>query len=103
MTNPTVPEAFTGVIHADVSIGRHVIIGAGSVILPGVVMEDGVAIGALSLVKNSCEAFGIYAGSPAKRIGNRNRRVLDLEKEFIAELGRFNQPSGGQSGGGVCH
>jgi dTDP-4-amino-4,6-dideoxy-D-glucose acyltransferase len=85
MTNPTVSEEYTGVIRADVSVGRHVIVGSGSVILPGVVVGDGAAIGALSLVKHECEEFGMYAGTPAKRIGTRLRRVLDLEKEFMSD------------------
>ena len=83
MTNPTIPPEFTGVTHAAVSIGRHAIIGAGSVVLPGVILEEGVAVGALSLVNQSCEAFGIYAGSPARRIGNRKRDLLALESQFL--------------------
>lgn len=82
MTNPTIPSKFTNVIHAAVYIGKHVIIGSGSVILPNVTLEDGVAIGALSLVTKSCEKFGIYAGNPAKRIKSRKYNLLDLEKKF---------------------
>jgi dTDP-4-amino-4,6-dideoxy-D-glucose acyltransferase len=82
MSNPTIPEEYTGVTHAPVVIGRHVIIGTGAVILPGVVIEDGAAIGALSLVKTRCEGFGIYCGAPLRRIGARKRRLLDLEKSF---------------------
>ena len=84
MTNPTVPEAFTGVTHAEVAIGRHSIVGAGSVILPGACLEEGVAIGALSLVDRSCQAFGIYAGRPARRLGDRSRALLDVERHFLA-------------------
>jgi dTDP-4-amino-4,6-dideoxy-D-glucose acyltransferase len=83
MTNPTVPEEFTNVNHADVNIGRHVIIGTGSIILPGVTLEEGVAVGALSLVKKDCLAFGIYMGSPAKRISERKQDLLALENQFI--------------------
>ena len=82
MTNPMVPDEFTDVIHADVTIGRHVIIGAGSVVLPGVTLEEGVAIGALSLVSKNCEAFGIYTGNPARYIKSRKRDLLVLEKKF---------------------
>lgn len=84
MTNPTVPGQYTGVTHADVFLGKHVIVGSGSVILPGVVLEEGVAVGALSLVHKRCEAFGIYAGNPAKLIKNRKRDLLELEKQFLA-------------------
>lgn len=85
MTNPTVPPEFTNVSHADVSIGRHVIIGAGSVVLPGVTLEEGVAIGALSLVSKNCEAFWIYSGIPAKRIKERNKNLLETEKRFKSQ------------------
>lgn len=79
MTNPMVPSQFTGVTNADVFVGRHVIVGSGSIILPGVVMEEGVAVGALSLVEQNCSAFCIYAGIPAKKIKNRMRTLLELE------------------------
>lgn len=82
MTNPTVPSEYTGVIHADVFLGKHVIVGSGSVILPGSTLEEGVAIGALSLVNKNCKAFGIYAGNPARRIKERKRDFLNLEVDF---------------------
>lgn len=86
MTNPTIPTEFTNVHHADVKIGRHVIIGAGSIILPGVTLEEGAAVGALSLVKKDCQAFGIYMGSPAKKIAERKRDLLELEQKLMATM-----------------
>lgn len=82
MTNPMVDSKFTNVSHAPVTIGKHVIVGSGSVILPNVTLEDGVAIGALSLVTKDCEAFGIYTGTPAKKIKERKKDLLDLEKKL---------------------
>lgn len=84
MTNPTVPSEYTGVTHADVLLGKHVIIGSGSVILPGVTLEEGVAVGALSLVNRDCIAFGIYTGNPARRVKERKRDLLELEQKFMA-------------------
>ena len=86
MTNPTIPTEFTNVHHADVNIGQHVIIGAGSIILPGAILEEGVAVGALSLIKEDCLAFGIYVGTPAKRIGERKRDLLELEQKLMATI-----------------
>ena len=83
MTNPTVPEFLTNVYHADVSIGKHVIIGSGSVLLPGVILQEGVAIGALSLVQKNCDAFGVYIGVPVKRIGTRKQALLSMEAQLI--------------------
>ena len=82
LTNPTVPDQFTGVTHADVLLGKHVIIGSGSVVLSSICLEDGVAVGALSLVTRNCQAFGIYGGVPARRIGERKRDLLELEKQL---------------------
>jgi galactoside O-acetyltransferase len=83
MTNPTVPCQYKNVTHADVFIGKHVIVGSGSIILPGVTLGEGVAIGALSLIQHDCRAFGIYAGTPAKHIKDRKRDLLELEKAFL--------------------
>lgn len=84
LTNPTVPDEFKNVDHRDVSIGRHAIIGCGSVILPGVTIGEGAAVGALSLVVRSLDAFGMYVGCPARRIKNRSRALLALEKQYLA-------------------
>ena len=57
-----------------VTIGKDCWIGAGAIICDGVVIEDGVVIGAGSVVTN-CKgripAYEIWAGNPAKKIGER--------------------------------
>ena len=60
------------------------IIGCGTVVLPGAHLEDGVAVGALSLVQKHCASFGIYAGIPAKRIKERKRDLVEMEKTYLA-------------------
>lgn len=90
MTNPMVDEQFTGVNHQPVFIGRHAIIGAGSIVLPGVTIGEGVAIGALSLVNRDCKAFGIYIGVPARQRGERKRDLLVLEQKFMASCNNRN-------------
>ncbi len=82
MTNPTIPSRFTNVHSADIKIMKHVIIGSNSVVLPGLTLGEGAAIGAMSLVKSDCEQFGIFAGIPANRIGDRKRSLLELEEQF---------------------
>ena len=86
MSNPTVPQQFTNVTSGPVSIGRHVIVGSGSVIMPNVTIGEGVAVGALSLVCNDCEPFGIYAGTPVRYIKRRRRELLDIERRFLQSL-----------------
>lgn len=79
MTNSTVPDDYKNVRHAPVIIGKHAIVGSGSIVLPGVTLGEGVAIGALSLVTKDCDAFTLYAGTPAKKIKARKKDLLVLE------------------------
>jgi galactoside O-acetyltransferase len=76
MTNPMVPEQYKAVQHAPVTLEKHVIVGCGSVILPGVTMLEGAAAGALSLVNRDCESFSIYAGQPARFIKPRQTGLI---------------------------
>lgn len=80
MTNPMVPEDLTNVTHAPVFIGKHVIIGCGSAILPGVTLEEGVAIGAMSLVQQDCKSFTIYYGNPLRKLIPRSDKCKELEQ-----------------------
>jgi acetyltransferase-like isoleucine patch superfamily enzyme len=86
MTNPTVPNEFTAVQHGPVTLQKHAIVGSGTVILPGVVLGQGSAVGALSLVAKDCQPFTIYSGVPARRVGERKQALLELEKRLLAKL-----------------
>ena len=48
-------------------------LGAGVVLLDGAVLRHGCVIAAGSVVRGEVEAFAIYAGAPARRIGERGR------------------------------
>ena len=82
MTNPTVSKQFKNIHQAPVIIGKHVIIGSGSVVLPGCHLGIGSAVGALSLVTKSISDFEIHFGAPAKKIKKRSKKLLDLESDF---------------------
>ena len=83
MTNPMVPAPYHGKhISAPVCIGKHGLIGCGSVILPGVVIAEGCSVGSMTLCNKSTEEYGIYAGIPARRIRERSRKLAELEEEF---------------------
>lgn len=77
LTVPTVPAAVRSVITADVSIGNYVVLGSHCVVLPGVRIGDGAAVGALSLVRKNLEGYKTYAGNPIRFI--RERR-FDFEQ-----------------------
>lgn len=82
MTNPTIPEKYKLVTQKKVVIDNNVIIGTGSTVLPGVVLSQGTAVGAMSLVKESTEPWGIYCGIPAIRKKQRSKHLLELIKDF---------------------
>jgi galactoside O-acetyltransferase len=89
LTNPTVPAAYLGVKRGRILLGTHVIVGAGSVVLPGVSLGAGSAVGALSLVREDVEAWTMVAGAPARQIGARRKDLLILEQQLLAgERGR---------------
>ena len=82
LTNATIPDAYKKVDHGRIVLGRHALVGAGSVVLPGVEIHEGSAVGALSLVAKSLPPWGIYAGIPAKRIADRKKDLLELEAQL---------------------
>lgn len=76
LTNPTTPLEMRNVFSAPVTIKRHVIVGSGSVIMPGVEIGTGSAIGGNSLVTKNIPEFQIWAGTPARFIKERSRGCL---------------------------
>jgi galactoside O-acetyltransferase len=87
LTNPTVPPPYRVPERSFVRIGRHAIIGANSVILPGVEIGEGAVVGANSFVHKDCKPWTVYFGSPAKAIKRRpSERMLALEAELRAAL-----------------
>jgi acetyltransferase-like isoleucine patch superfamily enzyme len=85
LTNPTIPDKYKNVFEAEVVLKKHAIVGVGSSILPGVIMGEGSVLGAKSFLKKSTEPWSIYAGAPAKKIKDRQKGLLKLEKEFLKE------------------
>ena len=54
-----------------IEIGNDVWVATGAVILKGTKIPDGCVIAANSVVKGELEPYSIYAGSPAKKVGER--------------------------------
>ncbi len=87
LTNPTVPEEFTRVTRKPVILRRHVVVGAGSVVLPGVTIGEGCATGAMTLINRDLEPWGIYTGVPACLSRPRSRHLLTLESKLQDQEG----------------
>ena len=89
LTNPTVPDEFRSVNRSRVIIKAHAIIGANSVIFPGVTVGVGAAVGAASVVRKDLQSWGVYTGTPAKRIRPRRQdRIEKYEQKLYEAYGR---------------
>ena len=83
--SPTVPKKYTKPKNKKILIEKFVNVGANSVILPGVIIKEGSAIGALSLVNKSLNKWEIYFGTPVKKIGERSKNLITLSKRYLNE------------------
>ena len=69
LSNPTVPNHHAK--SAPVTIGDRSIVGANSVVMPGVTIGKDVQIGALSFVRKDMVEQSIFAGIPARRLRDK--------------------------------
>jgi len=80
--NSTIDEKYRNTKRKPVNIGKFCIIGANSVILPGVTIGEGSSVGAGSVVTKDLDPWGVYIGN--KRIKDRNKAgVLKTYNEFL--------------------
>jgi galactoside O-acetyltransferase len=88
LVGPTVPDVFKNVDHRPVIFEQYALIGAGCIVLPGVTVAEGTAVGALSLVTKNLDAWGIYIGSPIKFIKPRSKAMLDFVPALLEQQKR---------------
>jgi galactoside O-acetyltransferase len=82
-----VPAEYTQVTGGTVAIEKYVQVGAGSIILPNVTLEEGAAVGAMSLVTHSLRSWSINFGIPARFQKERKRNLVELEKNLLKNTG----------------
>jgi galactoside O-acetyltransferase len=82
--NSTIEEKYRNVKRNPVRIEKFCIIGANSVVLPGVTIGEGAAVGAGSIVTKDLDPWGVYIGN--KKLKNRNKTgVLRNYSRFLEE------------------
>lgn len=86
LTNPTVPERYKDLNSGAVVIKEHALLGSGCVVLPGVEIGRGVAVGALSLVTLNLKEWFVYFGNPIRKLKPRLKDLLKLEIKFKEDL-----------------
>jgi acetyltransferase-like isoleucine patch superfamily enzyme len=86
LANSAIPAPYRAPAPSFVRMGRHAIVGANSVVLPGVAIGEGAAVGALSLVNRDLKPWTVYAGSPARPLRERpSKKILALEAQLRTE------------------
>jgi len=76
LINPIVPLKYRNLIGNKIIMRRFSLVGVNSVVLPYVEMAEGSVLAANSLLKKSTEQWCIYGGSPARKIGERDKELI---------------------------
>ncbi len=82
MVSPMVPEELTNVTGGKVTLEKFVQLGANTVVMPNLTIEEGSSVGAMSFINKNLEKWGIYVGIPCRRIKDRKKNIEDLSKNI---------------------
>lgn len=88
--NPTFPDKYRKLKQGKIVVSRFSILGAGCIVLPGVLLGEGVSVGAMSLVCKDLEPWTIYVGIPCKALKPRSKHLLELKEQLIREESEMN-------------
>lgn len=82
--SPTVPIEYRDPISKPVIFEKLSGLGSNSVVLPGVTLHEGAVTGINTSVTKSLDSWGIYVGSPARRLKDRKKvdeKIINLLME----------------------
>lgn len=82
MISPMCKSEDSRVKSVPIYIGKHTVVGTGSVILPGACIREGVALGAMTLLKTDTKEYSIYVGNPARYLRQRHDRCKQLAESY---------------------
>jgi acetyltransferase-like isoleucine patch superfamily enzyme len=86
LVGPTIPKQYLGVFSGPVTLKKHALLGCGTVVLPNVTINEGVATGCYTVVRKDLEPWKIYIGNPAKPIKDRSKEMLQAEFTMMQEI-----------------
>jgi acetyltransferase-like isoleucine patch superfamily enzyme len=83
LTNPMIHDEFGTVYISYVHLEKHSLLSSNVIVHPGITIGEGTVVASGSVVTKSLEPWGIYMGSPAKRVRDRpKKKMLELEKKI---------------------
>lgn len=86
LIGPTLPDLVKTVHTGKIVFEEFSGVGAHTVILPGVTLGYGAVVGACSLVTKDIPSGEIWAGCPAKKIGERNLKEIRKNEDLLNNL-----------------
>lgn len=88
--NPTIDEKYRNIKMAAIYLGKFCVVGANSVILPGVTLGEGTSVSAGSIVTKDLDPWGVYVGN--RRVGERDKKgILNNYEKYLL----YNTNDGG--------
>jgi len=78
LVGPQVAQEYRKVIVGKVVLKRFVQLGVGTIVMPGVVAQEGSATGALTFVKDTLPKWTISIGIPSFVLKDRSKKMLSL-------------------------
>lgn len=90
MFSPVIPQKFKSNTIAPIYVSKYSIIGAHSMVMPGVELAEGTSVGAMTFMRKKTEEWSIYFGIPAKRIGARDKGIIEMSNNFLREYKNSN-------------
>jgi acetyltransferase-like isoleucine patch superfamily enzyme len=83
---PIVPDKYKVMTTGPIITELYTHMGTNCVVMPGVTLHEGAAVGAFSFVNRDCFSYSLYAGIPAKFRRAINRDVMPrMAAEFLEE------------------
>ena len=80
-----IPDECRATRYGDITIHDDAYLGANVTVLPGVTIGEGAVVGANALVNKDLEPWGIYVGTPCKKIVEREKPTSERQ-ELIKQI-----------------
>ena len=84
LINPTIPAEYRVVDQSTVTMEKYTTLATNVIVYPGVTIGEGTVVGAASIVTSDLQPWGIYVGSPPRRIQDRPRDKILRYAECLA-------------------
>ena len=79
---PTVPINYRGGDEGPVEIKQYSLLATNNLVLPNVIIGEGVSTGSNSIIKQDLEDWYLYAGFPLRKIRQNSKKCIEYAEEI---------------------